>query len=335
MRAVSPPPLEPTATNGYSGAASGTIAGDGAVVVGAPCRRRGDGRGRCQGGGRGERRRAPTVVGATVVVVEAICVVGHRRGDDEAMIAVPPSSIVATPRLPLTRIRRLRVGVESRPVGGASGGPHRTEATKADTPIRDMSEAPQRPVRRPPARPRSVRTPAAPTTAATSKRPTSSPARHRFAGLGDADRDGKRRTHRLDAEPRRANAASVDRPVALGQAFPVGADDEGHVGVARCRQSERPSDGDLARRRRQEIVTAGDKVDPGGGIVDDDGQVVRRDTVVAAQDDVGGPAIDGSGDDIVDDDNGVRLGAEANRRSSLGATLELVGWSVRPRQRPG
>ena len=105
------------------------------------------------------------------------------------------------------------------------------------------------------------------------------------------------------------------------------------MGVARRRQTEGPSDGDLARRRREQVVAAGDEVDAGGGVVDDHGEVVGRNAVVAAQHDVGRHALEPAGDES----SKATVPPPARKRTAaVRSARRSVRWrSVRSRQRPG
>ena len=299
MRAVSPPPLDPTATYGYSGAATGTIAGEGAVVVGATV---------VVGAAVVVVARVVvgaivvgvTVVGGAVVVVEAICVVVTIRGDDEAMIAVPPRSIVTAPRPALTTINRLRVELGRGPWGerkaarigarlprtvGRSGGPSRARGG----PFGDRHHVRQ-----------THRSSVVPNECGDVETLDQVGRRHPLARHGDADRSGKGSSQRPSIDAPAGQPGQRDRPVALGQALAIDADDQGHMGVARDRQSEGLPDGDLARRRGQQVVTTGDEVDACRSVVDDHRQVVGGHAVVAPQDDVGCRAGESSGHDVVD-----------------------------------
>ena len=236
-------------------------------------------------------------------------------------------------------IRRLRVGVESRPVGGAVGGPHRTEATNVDDPIRGRSvDAPPRTATcfRPCRQPRRasgctrIRTGAGrrrrwrDRSDGRARRPTPVRRARRCRAM-----TGQRRAHRRRRRgPVCDNSDSVIAPSRLARRLPVGSDDEGHVGVraapatrapVRWRSGSVSMAGDRhrgrrrrcrrrRRRRRRPGCTPGHRRCGAG----------RRRRA--------GPSI-GSDDDIVDDNNGVRRrrGSESPAARSVRRRARLAG----------
>ena len=107
------------------------------------------------------------------------------------------------------------------------------------------------------------------------------------------------------------------RPVALGQAFPSGPEDERDVRPGRPRQPEQVAEEGLPGGRRQQVVAANDLPHSLIGVVDDHGEVVGEGAVAAPQ------------DQIVD-----RFGALAARRSATVTSAPLGAESQARTARP-
>ncbi len=210
-------------------------------------------------------------------------------------------------------------------MGGAVGGPHRSEATKIEGPIRgtidgaatDCSAIATTSAKR--TGPAACRA-----RVATSKRLTRSAADTRSPGSAMPIEAARAARSAAASMPWAASSDSVIAPSRLVRRWPSDADDQRHVGVTRHRQAEGLPDGDLARCRRKQVVATSDEVDAGRSVVDDDREVVGGHAVVAAQDDVGRHPVEPSGHDVVDDDVAA-IGTEADGGRPLRSRVRRVG----------
>ena len=119
-----------------------------------------------------------------------------------------------------------------------------------------------------------------------SNRSISSRAPTRSAGPASPERGGQPGDDLVGADPAFGQLGQRDGAVPLGEPFAVGPEHERHMQVLGRRQAEEPLEQDLARRRRQQVVTAHHLGHPLCGVVDDNCQVVGGHTVPPLQHDV-------------------------------------------------